>query len=106
MVEYTSELDIVFGSLADPIRRDILERVAHAEYSVGELVQEHQVSFAAISKHLKVLEQANLIVKRKEGKKHMVSLSPYTLQSADAYLERYRQIWNSPSNESGEIIQY
>lgn len=93
MVEYTSELDSIFASLADPTRRDILERVACAEYSVGELVQHYQVSFAAISKHLKVLERAKLVIKRKEGKKQMVSIAPYALHSADEYLERYRQMW-------------
>ncbi len=93
MVEYTSELDSIFASLADPIRRDILERVACAEHSVGELAQHYQVSFAAISKHLKVLERAMLISKRKEGKKQMVSLAHYALHSADEYLERYRQMW-------------
>lgn len=95
MVEYISELDLTFASLADPIRRDILERVARAEYSVGELVKQYEVSFAAISKHLKVLERAKLISKRKEGKKHMVALAPGALQSADEYLEQYRQMWQS-----------
>lgn len=93
MVEYTSELDSIFASLADPIRRDILDRVARAEHSVGELVQYYQVSFAAISKHLKVLERAKLVTKRKEGKKQMVSIAPHALQCADEYLERYRQMW-------------
>lgn len=95
MVEYVSELDTIFGSLADPIRRDILGRVAQAELSVGELVQKYEISFAAISRHLKVLEKAKLITKRKEGKKHMVSLAPYALKSADEYLEQYRARWQS-----------
>lgn len=93
MVEYISELDLTFASLADPIRRDILERVARAEHSVGELVKQYEVSFAAISKHLKVLERAKLIIKRKEGKKQMVTLAPGALQTADEYLEQYRQMW-------------
>ena len=94
MVEYTLQLDDVFHSLSDPIRRDILQRVAHAELSVGELVAKYDVSFAAISKHLKVLEKARLISKRKEGKKQMVALSPAALKSADEYLEQYRQMWH------------
>lgn len=95
MVEYTVQLDSVFNSLADPIRRDILQRVAKTELSVGELVQKYDVSFAAISKHLKVLERAKLIVKRKEGKKHMVTLAPGALKSADEYLDQYRKMWQS-----------
>ena len=95
MVEYVSELDTIFGSLADPTRRDILARVARSELSVGELVSEYDFSFAAISKHLKVLETAKLIIKRKEGKKQMVTLAPGALRSADEYLEQYRQMWQS-----------
>lgn len=93
MVEHTFQLDSIFGSLADPTRRDILARVARAEYSVGELVAFYDVSFAAISKHLMVLEDACLIRKRKEGRKQMVSLAPGALKSADEYLEQYRRMW-------------
>lgn len=93
MVEYTFQLDSVFFSLADPTRRDIIARVAHREYSVGELVVHYHVSFQAISKQLKVLEDACLIRKRKEGRKQMVSLAPGALKSADEYLEQYRQMW-------------
>jgi len=89
MVKYTSELDQVFNSLADPIRRDILDRVANSEYAVGELVACYNVSFAAISKHLKVLEEACLIRKRKHGRRRMITLVPGALVGADAYLRRY-----------------
>ena len=95
MVEYTLQLDAVFSSLSDPIRRDILARVGIRELSVGELVKNYNVSFAAISKHLKVLEGAQLVNKRKEGKKHMVTLAPGALKSADEYLEQYRKMWES-----------
>lgn len=104
MVEYVSELDSIFGSLADPTRRDILARVARAEFSVGELVKFYDMSFAAISKHLKVLEHANLITKRKEGKKHMVALAPGALKSADDYLEQYRQMWQSRFDNLEKLI--
>lgn len=86
MVEYTSPLDIVFHALADPIRRDIIAKVTQGEYSVGELVAFHHVSFAAISKHLKVLEEAGLIQKRKDGRYHMVSLVSGALAGADDFL--------------------
>ena len=95
MVEYTLQLDLIFASLADPTRRDILEHVSRREFSVGDLVKKYDVSFAAISKHLKVLEKAKLITKRKEGKKQMVTLAPGALRSADEYLEQYRQMWQS-----------
>jgi len=104
MVEYTLQLDSVFASLADPTRRDILARVARCELSVGELVENYSMSFAAISKHLKVMERAKLVVKRKDGKKHMISLAPHALMSADEYLEQYRSMWQSRYDKLEKLI--
>lgn len=104
MVEHTMQLDLIFNSLSDATRRDILTRVARAEHSVGDLVAQYHVSFAAISKHLKVLEKAKLITKRKEGKKHMVALAPGALQTADEYLEQYRQMWQSRYNKLDNLL--
>jgi len=105
MVEYTLQLDSVFHSLSDPIRRDILKRVAQCEQSVSELVAQYEVSFAAISKHLKVLEKARLITKRKEGRKHMVAIAPTALREADEYLEQYRQMWESRYNKLDALLK-
>jgi DNA-binding transcriptional ArsR family regulator len=105
MVEYTAQLDSIFASLADPTRRDILARVARAELSISELVADYNMSFAAVSKHLKIMEHARLIVKRKEGKKQMVSLAPDALMSADQYLEQYRQMWQSRYDKLDKLIQ-
>jgi DNA-binding transcriptional ArsR family regulator len=104
MVEYTAQLDSIFASLADPTRRDILARVARAELSISELVADYNMSFAAVSKHLKIMEHARLIVKRKEGKKQMVSLAPDALMSADQYLEQYRQMWQSRYDKLDKLI--
>lgn len=92
MVEYTLSLDSIFNSLADPTRRDILRRVSNEELSVGQIAQPYPLTFAAISKHLKVLEQASLIIKRKRGKQHMVSLAPQTMADAAEYLKWYQQL--------------
>lgn len=105
MVEQMMNLDQIFSSLSDPTRRDILARVAQAELSVGELVQKYDVSFAAISKHLKILERAQLITKRREGNKHMVALAPHALRSADEYLEQYKQMWEQKFNKLDEILK-
>lgn len=105
MVEYTIKLDLVFHSLSDPTRRDILEQVARCEHSVGELVKRYKVSFAAISKHLKVLENAQLINKRKVGKKQMVTLAPGALKSADEYLEQYSKMWQSRFNKLDKLLK-
>ena len=104
MVEYTLQLDSLFASLSDPTRRDILARVARCELSVSELVENYSLSFAAISKHLKVMERAQLITKRKDGKKHMISLAPDALVSADEYLEQYRCMWQSRYDKLEKLI--
>ncbi|HSW79967.1 MAG TPA: metalloregulator ArsR/SmtB family transcription factor, partial [Candidatus Saccharimonadales bacterium] len=95
MVEYALDLDNVFGSLADPTRRDILQRLMAAELTIGEIASQYDLTFAAISKHLKVMEKAKLIIKQRRGKEQVVRISPSTLAYADEYLERYRNLWES-----------
>ena len=94
MVEYNLSLDSIFGSLADPTRRDILERVSHDELSVNDIALPYDISLAAVSKHLKILEKAKLIVKRKRGKQHFVTASPTAFKDANDYLQKYEAIWN------------
>ena len=95
MVEYNAalKLDSIFGSLADSTRRDILKRVAKKEMSIGEIANRYNLTFAAVSKHLKVLEKAKLIVKRRQGKQQFVQLAPSTLKDASNYLEYYQKLW-------------
>lgn len=89
MVEYTTNLNFVFGSLADPTRRDILQRIAQKELSISEIAAAYTLTFAAISKHLMILEKAQLIRKRRQGKQLLVSPSAHTLADATKYLEQY-----------------
>src|SRR5665213_2689878 len=91
MVEYTLSLDSIFGSLADPTRRDILQRVSDNELSVSEIAKSYDLTLAAVSKHLKVLEKASLIIKRRRGKEQMVSLAPRAMADAMEYLQWYQQ---------------
>lgn len=93
MVEYTLDLDLVFGSLSDSTRRDILQRLLSGEQSVGELAQAYKLTFAAVSKHLKVLEKAKLVLKQRKGKQQMVRISPQALAVADEYLRQYQVLW-------------
>lgn len=95
MVERNAQLDLVFGSLSDTTRRDILRRVARQELSVGEIASSYDISLAAISKHLVVLEKAQLITKRREGKLQVAMFAPARLADASKHLERYRDIWES-----------
>jgi DNA-binding transcriptional ArsR family regulator len=91
MVEYLLNLDSIFSSLADPTRRDILRRVSSEELSIGAIAKPYDLTFAAVSKHLKVLERAQLIIKRRRGKEQMVQLAPRALADAAEYLQWYQQ---------------
>ncbi len=91
MVEYTLYLDSIFSSLADATRRDILRRVSLAELSISEIAAPYNLTFAAISKHLKVLEKAKLIIKKRRGKEQIVHLAPRALSEASDYLLWYQK---------------
>ena len=104
MVEYTAQLDLVFGSLADPTRRDIFQRVSGHERSVGEIAQHYKMSFAAVSKHLKVLERANLISKRRNGRQQLVLARPKALKNIEDYLSDYEQVWDSRFDALEELL--
>jgi DNA-binding transcriptional ArsR family regulator len=88
------ELDHIFHALSDPTRRSILHDLGKREKTVGEIARPYRMSLAAISKHLKVLEMARLIARRKEGSHHFVSLNPETLKTAEEWLSYYEQFWN------------
>ena len=93
MVEYTLPLDNIFGSLADPTRRDILARLQLGQLNVSEIAEPYDMSLAAVSKHLKILEQAKLIMKRRKGKEQIVSLEPAAIMQAADYFKQYQQMW-------------
>ncbi|MDN5274158.1 MAG: Transcriptional regulator, ArsR family [Candidatus Saccharibacteria bacterium] len=94
MVEYTLSLDSIFSSLADPIRRDILKRVTERELNISDIAMPYPISLAAISKHLKILERAQLIIKRKQGKEQFVTISPVALKHAGDYIDQYASLWD------------
>ncbi|HEX5456502.1 MAG TPA: metalloregulator ArsR/SmtB family transcription factor [Candidatus Saccharimonadales bacterium] len=104
MVEYTMQLDSIFGALADSTRRDILRRIARGEMSISEIAEPYSLTFAAISKHLKVLEKAKLITKRRRGKEQVVYLAPKAFASAEEYLEFYRSLWEDRLNSLDKYL--
>jgi DNA-binding transcriptional ArsR family regulator len=96
MVNNSSEqLTTVFLALADPTRRAILERLAHGEASGTELARPFSISVPAISKHLRVLKNADLILHRKDGRTHLFRLTASPLRDAANWLEHYRQFWET-----------
>jgi DNA-binding transcriptional ArsR family regulator len=96
MVNYSpDQLNTVFFALADPTRRAILARLAHGEASGTELARPFSISVPAISKHLRVLKHAELILHRKEGRTHLFRLAARPLKEAAIWLEHYRQFWET-----------
>lgn len=104
MVEYTSNLDLVFGSLADPTRRDILRRLTQSSLSVSEIAMPYDLTLAAVSKHLKILEKAKLIMKRRKGKQQIVQLIPQTFSDADDYINFYKELWTRRYNSLEDYL--
>lgn len=86
-------LDQTFGALADSTRRAILVRLARGEATVGELAKPFRISLPAISRHLKVLEQASLITNERIGKHRRCRLRPEAIVAAAKWLEFHRQFW-------------
>lgn len=95
MVERNAYLDGLFGSLADPIRRDILRRLMNAQFTVSQIAEEYDISFAAIAKHINVLEKAKLVYKHRRGKEQVVSIQPQAVKDASRYLAQYEALWNA-----------
>ncbi|HTS25870.1 MAG TPA: metalloregulator ArsR/SmtB family transcription factor [Bryobacteraceae bacterium] len=89
----SEQLDATFAALADPTRRAILARLMSGEASVNELAQPFSMSQPAISKHLKVLERAGLIERRRDEQRRPRRLDARPLADASAWLENYRRFW-------------
>ena len=106
MVNNSSEqLNTVFLALADPTRRAILERLAHGEASGTELARPFSISVPAISKHLRVLERADLILHRKDGRIHRFRLAANPMRDAAAWLEQYRHFWEAQFDSLDTYLQ-
>ena len=90
-----AEVDRVFHALATSTRRDILRRTIEREQSVSTLASEYEMSFAAVQKHVAVLEAAGLIIKRAEGRERLVRADPTMIARARALLARYEELWRS-----------
>lgn len=93
MVERTARLDDVFRALADPTRRAMLRRLADGEHSIGVLAEPFRMSFAAASKHVRVLEDAGLLRRRVDGRVHLCRIEPAPLAAANAWLRHYEGFW-------------
>ncbi len=90
MVEYVADLDTIFAALANSTRRQILQLAAKQELTVGDIAQHFSISFAAVSKHIKVLESAQLVLKHKRGRQQYVQWSPAAFSLLKTYLADYQ----------------
>lgn len=93
MLTDVRRLDRTFGALADGTRRAIIRRLARGDATVGELARPFRVSRPAISQHLRVLERAGLVRRRRDGRLSRCRLDAAALREAGAWVERYRPFW-------------
>lgn len=98
-------LDATFHALADATRRGMLARLAQGERSIGELAQPYAMSFAGASKHVKVLESAGLISRRKVGRTQICAIRGERLREADAWLRQWERFWNSRLDALEALIE-
>jgi len=97
-------LDAAYAALADPTRRAILARLALGEATVGEIAEPFPISGPAISRHLKVLEEARLVARTRRGQQFVLRLDPEGLKSAQEWLDHYRAFWTSAFDRLDEHL--
>ena len=103
MVE--ERLDATFRALADPTRRGMIASLALGEKSIGELAEPFAMSFAGASKHVKVLEDAGLIARRRVGRTHLISIDAKPLEEAERWMRRWEKFWNKRLDRLEALIE-
>jgi DNA-binding transcriptional ArsR family regulator len=103
MVE--NRLDMTFRALADPTRRGMLASLALGEKSIGELGEPFRMTFAGASKHVKVLEDAGLVGRRKVGRTHLIRLEARPLEEAERWLRQWEKFWTARLDRLEALIE-
>lgn len=98
------EVDRIFRALADATRRDIIRRTLTEEASISDLAHRYDMSFAAVQKHITVLEGAGLVSKERHGRERRVRGNPDALRKAQTLLNAYEQIWQSRINRLDALL--
>ena len=98
-------LDRTFSALADPTRRRILEHLAHGDRCVTDLAKPYSMSLPAVSKHLRVLERAGLVRRRRDGRVHRLKLEARPMQEAQKWIEEYRRFWEESFDRLDEYLK-
>src|SRR5215475_9965279 len=99
------QLSVTLAAIADPTRRAILERLAEGEATVGELAEPFEMSLPAISKHLKVLEQAGLIARGRDAQWRPCRIAAGPLKDVADWVERYRRHWEESLDRLDEYLR-
>jgi len=106
MVKYSPRLlDRTFGALADPTRRRILEQLAHGDRCVTDIARPYSMSLPAVSKHLRVLEKAGLVRRRRDGRVHRLKLDAAPMRQAQQWIEEYRRFWEESFDRLDEYLK-
>ena len=100
----SERVDRVFRALADVTRRDIVTRTLEGEHSVSALARHYPMSFAAVQKHVAVLEEAGLVTKRRRGREQLVSGDVETVRRAARLLDDREGVWRSRTERMSEIL--
>jgi DNA-binding transcriptional ArsR family regulator len=98
-------LDTTFRALADPTRRGMLASLALGAKSIGELAEPFDMSFAGASKHVKVLEDAGLIARRKVGRTHLISIEARPLEEAERWLRQWERFWSASLDRLQALVE-
>ena len=100
----SDETDRIFHALSDATRRDIVMRVVQREQSVSMLAESYAMSFAAVQKHVAVLERAHLVVKVRRGREQLVHGNPETMRKATLLLQHYEELWRYRAQSISDIL--
>ena len=99
------DLDHTLGALADPTRRALLQRLSRGEARVTELARPFAISLNSVSKHIRRLERAGLVRRRRSGREHILSLNPEPLNEAVLWMERQRALWSARLEVLDELLR-
>jgi DNA-binding transcriptional ArsR family regulator len=106
MVKYSPKtLNRTFAALADPTRRRILAHLAHGDRCVTDLARPYRMSLPAVSKHLRVLEKAGLLRRRRYGRVHEMQLEAEPLKKAAQWVEEYRKFWEGSLDRLAAFLE-
>ncbi len=98
-------LTATLAALTDPTRRSILDRLAGGPATVGELAEPFRISQQAVSKHLAYLERARLVKKRREGRRHVCTLSPAPFKEVAGWVDHYRRFWEQSFDRLDDYLR-